>query len=127
MSSSFDGATSELTSLLTFGGGNGNANDTFATVYAQALLNDNVLTPASAIGITAEIHQVSDTNAQISIIKEADKNQLVIDRVTYGDGVNAENFGFETCQINLNVINDEIRLQLLSMYLHLRNKCYSSN
>ena len=114
LSSSFDGATSELTSLLTFGGGNGHANDTFATVFATALLNDNALTPASSIGITAEINQVSDTNAQISIIKEADKNQLVIDRVSFGDGVTAENFGFETCQINLNVINDEIRLQSFS-------------
>ena len=114
LSSSFDGATSDLTSLLTFGGGNGHANDTFATVFATALLNDNALTPASSIGITAEINQVSDTNAQISIIKEADKNQLVIDRVSFGDGVTAENFGFETCQINLNVINDEIRLQSFS-------------
>ena len=87
---SFDNATSEITSLLTFGGGNGHASDKFATVFATALLNDNASTPASAVGITAEINQISDTNAQISIIKEADKKQIIVDRITAGDGATAE-------------------------------------
>ena len=70
-------------------GGNGHASDTFASVVASALLND-MSTPASAVGISAEINQVSDTNAQISIIKEADKKEIVIDRVTYSDSATAE-------------------------------------
>ena len=111
LASSFDNATSEITSLLTFGGGNGHASDKFATVFATALLNDNKPTPMSAVGITAEINQISDTNAQISIIKEADKKQIIVDRITAGDGATAESFGFKTSQINLNVLNDEIRLQ----------------
>ena len=81
---------------------------------ASALLNDNNATPASAVGITAEITQVSDTNAQISIIKEADKKQIVIDRITAGDSATAEAYGFKTSQLNLNVINDEIRVQSFS-------------
>ena len=71
-------------------GGNGNASDTFATVYAQAYLNDNFSTPASTIGITAEINQIDDTNAQISIIKQADKNNITINTDDFGDGANAE-------------------------------------
>ena len=54
---------------------------------------------------------MSDTNAQISIIKEADKKEIVIDRVTYNDGATAESYGFKTSQLNLNVLNDEIRVQ----------------
>ncbi len=111
LASSFDNATSEITSLLTFGGGNGHAGDTFASVTATALINDNASTPASAIGITAEINQLSDTNAQISIIKEADKKEIIVDRITAGDGATAESYGFKTSQIHLNVLNDEIRLQ----------------
>ena len=60
------------------------------------MLNDNASTPASAVGISAEINQVSDTNAQISIIKEADKKEIVIDRVTFGDSATAEAYGFKT-------------------------------
>ena len=51
--------------------------DSFATVYAQAYLNDDFTTPASSIGISAEINQIDDTNAQISIIKESDKNTVI--------------------------------------------------
>lgn len=111
LASSFDNATKEPITLLSFGGGNGHAGDTFSTVFASALLNDNTSTPASAVGITAEINQISDTNAQITIIKETDKKQIIVDRITAGDHAQAEAFGFKTSQINLNVLNDEIRAQ----------------
>ncbi len=114
LASTFDNATSDIPSLVSFGGGNGHASDTFATVYASALLNDNTGTPASAVGISAEINQISDTNAQISIIKEADKNQIVVDRITFSDSATAESYGFKTSQINLNILNDEIRVQSFS-------------
>ena len=97
--------------MLSFGGGNGHAGDTFSTVFASALLNDNTSTPASAVGITAEINQISDTNAQITIIKETDKKQIIVDRITAGDHAQAEAFGFKTSQINLNVLDDGIRAQ----------------
>ena len=48
LASTFDNATSEPLTLLSFGGGNGHAGDTFKTVFATALLNDNTSTPASA-------------------------------------------------------------------------------
>ena len=114
LASSFANATSDTPTLLSFGGGNGHASDTFASVVASALLNDNAGTPASAVGISAEINQVSDTNAQISIIKEADKKEIVIDRVTFSDSATAEAYGFKTSQLNLNVLNDEIRVQSFS-------------
>ena len=96
LASTFLGATNDSPTLLSFGGGNGSSSDTFATVYARVLLNDNTSTPASTVGISAEINQISDTNAQISIIKEADKKSLEIDTVTSSDGTNAQNFGFYT-------------------------------
>ncbi len=114
LASTFDNATSEPLTLLSFGGGNGHAGDTFKTVFATALLNDNTSTPSSAIGITAEINQISDTNAQITIIKEADKKQIIVDRITASDHANAEGYGFKTSQINLNVLGDEIRAQSFS-------------
>ena len=82
LASTFTNATESPETLLSFGGGNGNAADTFSTVYAQAYLNDNFATPASSIGIEAEINQVDDTNAQISIIKEADKNNVTINTLS---------------------------------------------
>ena len=114
LASTFDNATSEPLTLLSFGGGNGHAGDTFTTVFATALLNDNTSTPASAVGITAEINQISDTNAQITIIKEADKKQIIVDRITASDHATAEGYGFKTSQINLNVLGDEIRAQSFS-------------
>ncbi len=114
LASSFVNATKSPETLLTFGGGNGHAGDTFATVYANAYLSDNFGSPASSIGISAEINQVDDTKAQISIIKEADKNNVTINTVSYGDGASAENFGFKTNQVNLNVIDDGIRVQSFS-------------
>ena len=77
-------------------------------------MNDNSSTPASAVGITAQINQISDTNAQISIIKEADKKQIIIDRITFSDASTAEAYGFKTSQLNLNVLEDEIRVQSFS-------------
>ncbi len=114
LASSFANATSNNPTLLSFGGGNGHAGDTFASVFATALLNDNASTPASAVGITAEINQISDTNAQISIIKEVDKKQIIIDRISHSDASTAEAYGFKTSQLNLNVLNDEIRIQSFS-------------
>ena len=114
LASSFVNATKSPETLLTFGGGNGHASDTFAAVYANAYLNDNFGTPASSIGISAEINQVDDTKAQISIIKEADKNNVTINTVSFGDGGTAENFGFKTNQVHLNVIEDGIRVQSFS-------------
>ncbi len=111
LASTFDNATQEPLTLLSFGGGNGHAGDTFSTVFASTLLNDNTSTPASAVGITAEINQISDTNAQITIIKETDKKQIIVDRITAGDHAQAEAFGFKTSQINLNVLDDGIRAQ----------------
>ena len=114
LASSFTNATESPETLLSFGGGNGHAGDAFSTVYAQAYLNDNKSTPASSIGISAEINQVSDTKAQISIIKEADKNNVTINTVDFGDGATAENYGFKTNQTRLNVLDDEIRVQSFS-------------
>ena len=114
LASSFVNATKSPETLLTFGGGNGHAGDTFATVYAEAYLSDNFGSPASSIGISAEINQVDDTKAQISIIKEADKNNVTINTVSFGDGGTAENFGFKTNQVHLNVIDEGIRVQSFS-------------
>ena len=111
LASNFENATDSKPTLITFGGGNGHAADSFATVYAQAYLNDDFTTPASSIGISAEINQVDDTNAQISIIKESDKNTISIDTVSFGDGATAETFGFKTNQMHVNVINDSMRIQ----------------
>ena len=111
LASNFENATDSTPTLITFGGGNGHAADSFATVYAQAYLNDDFTTPASSIGISAEINQVDDTNAQISIIKESDKNTVSIDTVSFGDGATAETFGFKTNQMHVNVINDSMRIQ----------------
>ena len=61
LASSFTNATQSPETLLSFGGGNGHAGDAFSTVYAQAYLNDNFSTPATSIGISAEINQVNDT------------------------------------------------------------------
>ena len=114
LASTFINATESPETLLSFGGGNGHAGDTFATVYAQAYLNDDFTTPASSIGISAEINQLNDTKAQISIIKEADKNNVTINTISFGDGGTAENFGFKTNQVQLNVLDDEIRVQSFS-------------
>ena len=114
LASSFANATSDSPTLLSFGGGNGNASDTFATVYAQAYINDTFGTPASTVGISAEINQVSDTNAQISIVKEADKNNVIIDTINYSDGTTAESFGFKTNLSKVNVIDDEIKITSIS-------------
>ena len=111
LASNFENATDSTPTLITFGGGNGHAADSFSTVYAQAYLNDDFTTPASSIGISAEINQVDDTNAQISIIKESDKNTISIDTVSFGDGATAETFGFKTNQMHVNVINDSMRIQ----------------
>jgi flagellar hook-associated protein FlgK len=111
LASNFENATDSKPTLITFGGGNGHAADSFATVYAQAYLNDDFTTPASSIGISAEINQVDDTNAQISIIKESDKDTVSIDTVSFGDGATAETFGFKTNQMHVNVINDSMRIQ----------------
>ena len=111
LASNFENATDSKPTLITFGGGNGHAADSFSTVYAQAYLNDDFTTPASSIGISAEINQVDDTNAQISIIKESDKNTVSIDTVSFGDGATAETFGFKTNQMHVNVINDSMRIQ----------------
>ncbi len=111
LASSFENATDSKPTLITFGGGNGHAADSFSAVYAQAYLNDDFTTPASSIGITAEINQVDDTKAQISIIKESDKNTISIDTVSFGDGATAETFGFKTNQMHVNVINDSMRVQ----------------
>ena len=114
LASSFTNATQSPETLLSFGGGNGHAGDAFSTVYAQAYLNDNFSTPATSIGISAEINQVNDTKAQISIIKEADKNNVTVNTVTFSDGSTAEGFGFKTNQTRLNVLDDEIRIQSFS-------------
>ena len=114
LASTFTNATESPETLLSFGGGNGNASDTFSTVYAQAYLNDNFATPASSIGIEAEINQVDDTNAQISIIKEADKNNITINTNDFSDGATAESYGFKTNQVRLNVLGEELRIQSFS-------------
>ena len=114
LASTFTNATESPETLLSFGGGNGNAADTFSTVYAQAYLNDNFATPASSIGIEAEINQVDDTNAQISIIKEADKNNITINTNDFSDGATAESYGFKTNQVRLNVLGEELRIQSFS-------------
>ncbi len=114
LASTFENATADTPTLLSFGGGNGHASDTFATVYAQAYISDNLSAPATTIGISAEINQVSDTNAQISIIKEADKNSLIVDTITASDGTAAENFGFKTNLTRVNVLNDEIKITSIS-------------
>ena len=111
LASNYKNATDSRPTLITFGGGNGHAADSFSTVYAQAYLNDTFTTPASAIGISAEINQIDDTKAQITILKESDKNSITVNTVSFGDGSNAEAFGFKTNQMHLNVINESIRIQ----------------
>ena len=69
LASSFVNATKSPETLLTFGGGNGHAGDTFA-VYANAYLNDTFGTPASSIGISAEINQVDDTKLRFQLLKK---------------------------------------------------------
>tara|TARA_E500000178_G_scaffold272338_1_gene270500 strand:- start:7613 stop:12694 length:5082 start_codon:yes stop_codon:yes gene_type:complete len=112
LASSFANATAETPTLLSFGGGNGNASDTFKTVYAEAYISDDIGTPttASSLGIEVEINQVSDSNAQISIIKSADKNNIVIDNVLSGYGASSESFGFKTNLTQVNVLGDNIKL-----------------
>ena len=117
LASSFANATADSPTLLSFGGGNGNASDTFSTVIGKIFDNDygysggNVSgTEVTNIGVTVEITQVSDTNCQISIIKEADKNSITIDTITHADGSNAETFGFKTNLSQVNVINDDIKI-----------------
>jgi len=111
LASNYKNATNSTPTLITFGGGNGHAADSFSTVYAQAYLNDNFGTAASTVGISAEINQIDDTKAQITILKESDKNSITVNTVSYGDGSNAEAFGFKTNQMHLNVINESIRIQ----------------
>ena len=111
LASNYKNATDSTPTLITFGGGNGHAADSFSTVYAQAYLNDTFTTPASAVGISAEINQIDDTKAQITILKESDKNSITVNTVSFGDGSSAEAFGFKTNQMHLNVINESIRIQ----------------
>ena len=40
------------------------------------------------------------------VIKETDKKQIIVDRITAGDHAQAEAFGFKTSQINLNVLDE---------------------
>ena len=112
LASTFANATNESPTLLSFGGSGGNSSDTFATVYAEAYIGDDISTPttAASIGITAEINQISDSNAQISIIKEADKNSIVLDNEAAGYGASSESYGFKTNLTQMNVINDSIKL-----------------
>ena len=121
LASSFANATADTATLLSFGGGGGNSSDTFSTVVAKIYNGDysvsgsNVSgTVVTSIGVTAEIHQVSDTNAQIVIVKESDKNSITIDTTTNSDGTNAETLGFKTNLIQANVINDELKLTSIS-------------
>ena len=111
LATTYLGATQDTPTLLSFGGGNGSATDSFSTVYAQAYLNDDFSTPASSVGISAEINQIDDTKAQITIIKESDKNTISVDTVSYADGSAAEAFGFKTNQMHLNVVDESIRVQ----------------
>ena len=78
------------------------------------VLHHHFATPASSIGIEAEINQVDDTNAQISIIKEADKNNITINTNDFSDGATAESYGFKTNQVRLNVLGEELRIQSFS-------------
>ena len=113
LASSFANATAETATLVSFGGGNGNSADAFSTVVAKIYNNDwdgSSGTVVTSIGVTAEIVQVSDTNAQVIIKKEADKNSITIDQTTYSNGSNAETFGFKTNLLQVNVINDSIKL-----------------
>lgn len=112
LASTFANATNETPTLLSFGGSGGNASDTFATVFAEAYINDDISSPttAASLGITAEINQISDSNAQITIIKEADKKSIVIDNVPSGYGASSESFGFKTNLTQVNVIDDSVRL-----------------
>ena len=113
LASTFANATAETATLVSFGGGNGSSSDTFSTVVAKIYDNDwdgSSGTEVTSIGVTAEIVQVSDTNAQVIIKKEADKNSITIDQTTYSNGSNAETFGFKTNLLQVNVINDSIKL-----------------
>ena len=79
LASSFTNATESPETLLSFGGGNGHAADTFSTVYAQAYLNDNFVTPATSIGISAEINQVVTQMLRYQLLKKQIKimSQLI--------------------------------------------------
>ena len=116
LASTYANATAESPTLLSFGGGGGNASDTFAGVFAEAYINDDISSPttAASLGITVDINQVSDTNAQITINKEADKKDITVNTVTYSDGSTAEGFGFFTNLTQVNVIGDELKFKSIS-------------
>ena len=50
----------------------------------------------------------------LPVIKEADKINVTINTVSFSDGGTAENFGFKTNQVHLNVIDEGIRVQSFS-------------
>ena len=52
--------------------------------------------------------------SNVAIIKEADKNSLIVDTITASDGTAAENFGFKTNLTRVNVLNDEIKITSIS-------------
>ena len=113
LASTYANASNETPTLISFGGGNGNSSDTFSTVVAKVYDNDfdgTNGTEVTSIGVTAEIRQVSNTNAQVVLIKESDKDTITIDTNYHSNGTNAETFGFKTNLTRVNVINDSIKL-----------------
>ena len=116
LASSFENATADSPTLVSFGGG-GNALDTFKTVQAKVYNNDfsgGSGSEVTNIGVTVDVVQVSDSNAQLVITKEADKGEISIDKVTSSDGTTAESYGFKTNLTQLNVIGEEIKLASIS-------------
>jgi len=117
LASTWANATAETPTTMSIGGSGGNAGDTFTSIVA-GIYNDDFPggTALTNLGISMELTQSSDTKAQLSFVKEADKNQIVISNAKYDylattSDREAENFGFKTNQMNVNVINDDIKIQ----------------
>ena len=113
LASSYANATADTPVTMTIGGSGGHASDKFTSVVG-AIYNDDFPggSPVTNLGISIELEQVSDGKMQISIVKQADKGQIVIDNPKYSsNGTWSESFGFKTNQTHVNVIDDSIRVQ----------------
>ena len=118
LASSYENATADNPTVITFGG-NGNVGDKYsvvqAKIYSDAHSDDftgpGTGTEVTNIGVTVDVVQVDDTNAQVVIKKEADKGTVIIGNPKFSDDANAELYGFKTNQTHVNVINDSIRIQ----------------
>jgi len=120
LASSYANATAETPVTMTIGGSGGHASDKFTSVVGN-IYNDDFPggSALTNLGISIELTQSSDTKAQVSFVKEADKGVIILSNAKYDylsttSDAEAENYGFKTNQLNVNVINDGIRIQSIA-------------